>query len=171
MAYTTTMLAWGMIEYGSTYDSLGQTTYFLNNLRVALDYFIKAHPSDNVFYGQVGDGSADHAFWGAPENLDQVFGNRPTYAINTTCPGSELAGETAAAMAAASILFKSSDPTYSATLLSHAKTLYNFADTYRGKYDACIPASGFYTSFSGYNDELAWGAMWLYKATNDTTYS
>ncbi|KAH8553780.1 EndoEXOCELLULASE [Umbelopsis sp. PMI_123] len=171
MAYTTTILAWGMIEYGSTYDKYGQTTYFLNNLRVALDYFIKAHPSANVFYGQVGDGSADHAFWGAPENLDQVFGQRPSYAINTTCPGSELAGETAAAMAAASILFQSSDPTYAAALLAHSKTLYNFADTYRGKYDSCIPASGFYTSYSGYNDELAWGAMWLYKATNDSTYA
>jgi hypothetical protein len=54
--------------------------------------------------------------------------------------------------------------------LSHAKSLYTFADTYRGKYDACIPVSGFYTSYSGYNDELAWGAMWLYRATNDSSY-
>ena len=35
---------------------------------------------------------------------------RPAYAITTSSPGSELAGETAAAMAAASILFNTSDP-------------------------------------------------------------
>ena len=28
----------------------------------------------------------------------------------------------------------------------------------------------YFSSFSGYNDELMWGAIWLYKATNDTTY-
>ena len=35
---------------------------------------------------------------------------RPAYAITTSSPGSELAGETAAAMAAASILFKTANP-------------------------------------------------------------
>jgi endoglucanase len=59
----------------------------------------------------------------------------------------------------------------SATLLSHARSLYTFADTYRGTYDKCITgASGFYTSFSGYWDELVWGALWLYKATGDGSY-
>lgn len=44
-------------------------------------------------------------------------------------------------------------------------------DTYRGKYDSSITAaSGFYTSFSGYKDELVWGAAWLYRATGDSTY-
>ncbi|MRJ02567.1 MAG: hypothetical protein GXO19_04120, partial [Epsilonproteobacteria bacterium] len=31
-------------------------------------------------------------------------------------------------------------------------------------------ANGFYTSYSGYNDELAWGAIWLYQATGDPNY-
>ena len=35
---------------------------------------------------------------------------RPAFAITTSSPGSELAGETAAAMAAASILFKTANP-------------------------------------------------------------
>ena len=35
---------------------------------------------------------------------------RPAWAISTSAPGSELAGETAAAMAAASILFQTADP-------------------------------------------------------------
>jgi endoglucanase len=36
--------------------------------------------------------------------------DRPAFKITTSDPGSELAGETAAAMAAASILFKTANP-------------------------------------------------------------
>jgi endoglucanase len=36
--------------------------------------------------------------------------DRPAFKITTSAPGSELAGETAAAMAAASILFKTANP-------------------------------------------------------------
>ena len=37
----------------------------------------------------------------------------------------------------------------------------------RGKYTDCIPAGGFYESWSGYNDELIWAAAWIAKATGD----
>ncbi|MCF0116742.1 MAG: glycoside hydrolase family 9 protein [Bacilli bacterium] len=61
------------------------------------------------------------------------------------------------------MLFKSEDSSYSAKLLSHAiEELYNFADKYRCDYTKGIPASGFYSSYSGDNDELDWRAMWLY---------
>ena len=36
-----------------------------------------------------------------------------------------------------------------------------------GKYTDCIPAGGFYESWSGYNDELVWAAAWIAKATGD----
>jgi hypothetical protein len=55
----------------------------------------------------VGDGYADHSYWGRPEDMTMA---RPAWAITTSAPGSELAGETAAAMAAASILFKTANP-------------------------------------------------------------
>lgn len=61
------------------------------------------------------------------------------------CTGSDLAGDTAAALASASILFKTVDPAYSNTLLTHAQQLFNFADTYRGTYSSSIPnAANFY---------------------------
>ncbi len=168
MAYSATMLAWGVIANRSAYSSDGQLQYILNNLHWVNDYFIKAHPSPNVLYGQVGDGSSDHAFWGPAEVMQMA---RPAYKIDASCPGSDLAGETAAAMAASSIVFQSTDATYASTLLTNAEQLYAFADNYRGKYDACITAaSGYYNSYSGYNDELVWGAIWLYMATNDATY-
>lgn len=167
-AYSMTALAWGAIDDKAGYQKAGQWQYVERNLRWGDDYIIKAHPSPHVFYGQVGDGSSDHSFWGGAEVNPEP---RPSYAVTESCPGSDLVGQAAAAMAASSIVFKTDDPTYSATLLAQAKSLYEFADDYRGKYDACITgASGFYTSFSGYWDELVWGAIWLYKATGDTTY-
>jgi hypothetical protein len=59
--------------------------------------------------------------------------------------GSDLAGETAAALAAASIVFKNVDANYSNTLLTHAKQLFDFANNYRGKYsDSITDAKNYY---------------------------
>jgi len=89
---------------------------------------------------------------------------RPAWKITPQKPGSDLAAETAAALAAASIAFRFSDVSYSMKLLQHAADLYEFADKYRGVYSDSIPnAASFYRSFSGYKDELVWGAAWLYK--------
>jgi endoglucanase len=168
MAATATMLAWGIVENRSAYVSTGQLDVALDQLKWATDYFIKAHPSANELYGQIGTGGADHAWWGPAEVMQMA---RPAYKVTTACPGSDLAGETAAAMAAASIAFRPTNATYANTLLSHARTLYAFADTYRGKYSDCISdAQSFYNSWSGYNDELVWGAIWLYRATNETAF-
>jgi endoglucanase len=168
MAASATMLAWGLVEYRSAYVQAGQLDTALDELKWATDYFIKAHPSANELYGQVGTGGTDHSWWGPAEVMQMA---RPAFRITTTCPGSDLAGETAAAMAAASMAFRPTNPTYANTLLSHARQLYSFADTYRGKYSDCITdASGFYNSWSGYNDELVWGALWMYRATNETAF-
>ncbi len=165
MASATTMLAWGLVDYRSAYTSSGLLSTGLDELKWATDYFIKAHTAPNELYIQVGDGNADHNWWGPAEVMQMA---RPSYKITTTCPGSDVAGETAAAMAASSIAFRPTDPTYANTLLTHAEQLYSFADTYRGKYSDCAALSTvvnpYYTSYSGYNDELVWGAAWLYKA-------
>ncbi|KAL6004288.1 Esterase/lipase/thioesterase [Asimina triloba] len=87
-------------------------------------------------------------------------------------PGSDVAAETAAALAAASIVFKDSDPSYSSKLLQTAKQVFDFADRYRGAYSDSLASAvcPFYCSYSGYQDELLWGAAWLHRATEDTSY-
>jgi endoglucanase len=168
MAASATMLAWGIVDYRSAYVSSGQLDQALAQLKWATDYFIKAHPSANELYGQVGNGGTDHAWWGPAEVMQMT---RPSYRVTTSCPGSDIAGETAAAMAAASIAFRPTDPTYANTLLTHARQLYSFADTYRGAYSDCITdAANFYRSWSGFNDELVWGAIWMYRATNEQAF-
>ena len=136
----------------------------LKAIKWGTDYFIKCHPEPNKFYGQVGDGDIDHSYWGRPEDMKLV---RPVYDINENRPGSDLVGETAAALAATSLVFKEVDPEYSELLLNHAKELYSFAMEFRGLYHESIPdAVEFYKSWNGYNDELAWASLWLYRATN-----
>ena len=50
-------------------------------------------------------------------------------------------------------------------LVQKAERLYDFADRYRGVYSDCLTeALPHYKSFSGYQDELPWGAIWLHKA-------
>jgi hypothetical protein len=69
------------------------------------------------FLDKVGDGNTDHYCWQRPEDMTT---DRRAYKIDPSNPGSDLAGETAAAMAAASIVFRHSNPTYANELLTHA---------------------------------------------------
>lgn len=66
---------------------------------------------------QVGDPNMDHRCWERPEDMDTP---RNVYKVSDQNPGSDVAAETAAALAAASIVFKDSDPSYSAKLLHTA---------------------------------------------------
>jgi hypothetical protein len=43
--------------------------------------------SENEFYGQVGEGGPDHAYWGRPEDMTM---SRPAYKIDTSHPGKNL---------------------------------------------------------------------------------
>jgi endoglucanase len=168
MASAATLLAWGGLEYGDAYRKIGQWGYLLENLKWVTDYFIKCHTAPDEFYGQIGVGMTDHVWWGAPEVFPK---ERPAFKISASKPGSELASEAAATLAASSILFRATDPTYADLCLKHAKELYAFADKNKGLYhEAITDVTDFYKSWSGYEDELVWGALWLYLATKDATY-
>lgn len=168
MAYSAAILSWSVYEYRDAYKESGQLDAALGNIKWATDYFLKAHTAPYELWGQVGNGAQDHAWWGPAEVMPM---ERPAYKIDASCPGSDLAGGTAAALASASIIFKPTDSSYSEKLLAHAKQLYDFADRYRGKYSDCITdAQQYYNSWSGYKDELTWGAVWLYLATDEQQY-
>jgi hypothetical protein len=168
MAASATLLAWGVVDYREGYTRSGQLNDMLGNLRWVMDYFIKAHSSANELWVQVGDGDVDHNWWGSAEVMQM---ERPSFKVDTSCPGSDVAGETSAAFAAASMAFRSTDSAYADALLQHARSLYQFADTYQGKYSDCVKAAAdYYESFSGYEDELTWGALWLYRATGEESY-
>jgi len=70
----------------------------------------------------------DHDEWARPEQLKST---RPSYKLDAEHPGSDLVGETSAALASASIVYRETDPQYADLLLEHAKQLYEFADKHR----------------------------------------
>ncbi|KAK1382259.1 Endoglucanase [Heracleum sosnowskyi] len=168
MAFTTTLLAWSVIEFGNSMQNQ------LENARAAVrwgsDYLLKAATATpGSLYVQVGNPNNDHPCWERPEDMDT---SRDVYKVSSNSPGSDVAAETAAALAASSIVFKASDPSYSAKLLQAAINVFKFADEHRGKYSDSLSSvvCPFYCSYSGYQDELLWGASWIYQATQNPTY-
>ncbi|KAI3774120.1 hypothetical protein L1987_48664 [Smallanthus sonchifolius] len=170
MAFTTTMLAWSVIEFGEMMPP-AELRNALVAIRWATDYLLKTVAQPERIYVQVGDPIKDHNCWERPEDMDT---DRTVYKVDAPNPASDVAGETAAALAAASMAFRSSDPAYSQTLLTTATRVFDFADTYRGAYsdntDVRNGACPFYCDYDGYQDELLWGAAWLRRASGNENY-
>ena len=70
---------------------------------------------------------------------------RPAFSISSSSPGSDLAAETAAALAAASMFYENiGESAMASEALSHAVDLFELADSHRGTYVDSIPAGSFY---------------------------
>ncbi|XP_020156924.1 endoglucanase 19 [Aegilops tauschii subsp. strangulata] len=168
MAFSTTMLAWSVADFGKFMGAE------LPNARAAVrwgaDYLLKAATATpGALYVQVGEPGRDHACWERPEDMDTP---RSVYRVDANKPGSDVAGETAAALAASSIAFRRSDPAYASRLLHAAMEVFDFADRHRGSYSDSLSSEvcPFYCSYSGYHDELLWAASWLHRASNNASY-
>ncbi|XP_021284950.1 endoglucanase-like [Herrania umbratica] len=164
MAFTVTLLSWAAVEFRQEISSANQLNHLRSAIRWGSDFILRAHTSPTTLYTQVGNGDADHQCWERPEDMDTP---RTLYKITSDSPGTEAAAEAAAALSAASLVFKGVKSNYSRRLLTKSKSLFEFADNYRGSYKDSCP---FYCSFSGYLDELLWSATWLYKASGDNKY-
>lgn len=162
-AYAASTLGWSYYEFKDEFAKSGQDKYMLNILKHFTDYFLKSYVNKTTFYYQCGDGTLDHSYWGPPE-LQTT--DRPTlFAATPETPASDVCGNTAAALALMSMNYKSVDPVYAAKCLTAAEDLFSFGDKYRG-----LSKSGGFYGATSYYDDLCWGAIWLYLATNDNTY-
>lgn len=103
MAFSATVLTWGLLEYWDAYEASGELQNALDGIKWPLDFFVKAHTSENEFYVQVGDGGSDHGYWGPPENMNMF---RPSRKVDSQNPGSEPVAEAAAALAGGYLVFK-----------------------------------------------------------------
>ncbi|KAF6174689.1 hypothetical protein GIB67_008744 [Kingdonia uniflora] len=178
MAFSTTMLAWSVLEFGKFMGP--ELEHAKEAVKWGTDYLLKSTEVPDMVFVQVGEPDSDHNCWERSEDMDTP---RIVSAVTKDHPGSEVAAETAAALASASIIFRKSDPRYSQKLLARAIEVFNFADKYRGSYNTNLAryVCPFYCDFSGYEaitilrlllseDELLWAATWLHKATNDRNY-
>lgn len=191
MSSSMTMLAWSIIEFRDSFETTSQLKPMLANLKWGTDYLLKCwDPANKRLYGQVSPnsvGAAHSNLWMPYEVLDQasIDKNLPRYAfyVDVEHPGTDLAAEAVAALTAASLAFQASDSAYATKLLDAAKSIYvNLVDVpNKGKYSDNMgrranggwlkaDISQFYNSWSGYNDEISWAAMWLYRATQDPAY-
>ncbi|PNT65007.1 endoglucanase 23 [Brachypodium distachyon] len=172
MAFTATMLSWSVIEFGDLMPP-AERRHAVAAVRWATDYLLKTIAHPGVLFIQVGDPWKDHECWERPEGMDTL---RTVYNVTAPRTGSDVAGETAAALAAASIVFRGdgADEEYAERLLAGAKTAFEFADAHKGAYsdDPGLRAGGcpFYCDYNGYQDELLWGAAWLRRASGDDTF-
>ncbi|XP_046566268.1 endoglucanase 4-like isoform X3 [Haliotis rubra] len=167
MSWSTTILTWSLLQWKEAYVESGQYDNMLDSIRWPLDYLLKCHTAKDELYVQVGNGGADHSFWGRPEDMKMA---RPAFKITPSKPGSDVAGQTAAAFAAGSMAFKDKDAAYSKTLLDHAVQLYDFAMANKGRYSQSVPAAAQFYPSTNNTDEHAWAGLWLYQATGDPKY-
>lgn len=107
----------------------------------------------------------DISCWQRPEDMDYP---RP---VQTAYAGPELAGEMAAALASASIVYND-NPAYSKKLIKGAEALFTFArdPSKRRPYSRGNPWIEPYYNSTGYFDEYLWSATWLYFATGNLKY-
>ncbi|EES13257.1 endoglucanase 19 [Sorghum bicolor] len=169
MAFTTTMLAWSVADFGKYMGA--NLPHARAAVRWGADYLLKAATSTpGTLYVQVGDPAQDHKCWERPEDMDTP---RAVYAVTSSNPGSDVAAETAAALAASAVAFRRADPGYAARLLGAAVVAFELADRHRGSYSQGTLSAAvcpFYCSYSGYDDELLWAAAWLHRASGNATF-
>ncbi len=158
-------LGWAMYEFPTVFEPR-KAAYF-RAIKWFTDYFLKSHPSNGSFTYQIGDGNADHGYWGSPEGQT---GSRP---VIKAPPGSDVCGEASAALSLMYLNYKSTDEAYAQKCLDAAKDLYAMAVAGGGSKETarCSDGSGgnFYKSSSHY-DDMCWAAIWLYTATGDAKY-
>ncbi|XP_019426335.1 PREDICTED: endoglucanase 25-like isoform X2 [Lupinus angustifolius] len=174
-SFAMTMLSWSVIEYSAKYEAAGELEHVKELIKWGSDYLLKTFNSTadtiSTLAAQVGSGDTsggsttpnDHYCWMRPEDIDY---DRPVTACSTC---SDLAAEMAAALAAASIVFKD-NKAYSKKLVHGATTLFKFSRDRKSIYSrGSSEASVFYNSTSFW-DEVVWGGAWMYYATGNSSY-
>lgn len=166
MAYSAMGLAWGALEFPAGYRAGGQQLRsLLYNLRVFAFYILEGwDPATQRLVAQIGTGGPDHSSWLSCKKRRSEA--RKVYYISPTCRGTEVAADTASALASIALVLKTEEGASSAALQTKLATaalqIYNFANNYRGSYTSCVTdAANFYNSVSGYTDELALAATWM----------
>lgn len=158
-------MGFALYEFRESFDEAGATSKMLATLKRFSDFFIKCHVNSNTFYYNVGDGHADHGYWGSPE---AQTGTRPVTVATPSSPASDVCGEAAAALALMYLNYRDVNSSYANECLTHAKQLFSLGKNYLGRSNDGGGGS-FYRSSSHF-DDLTWGAIWLYIATNDNSY-
>ncbi len=141
----------------------------LDEVKIFTDYLLKACTGGKVYY-QVGD-KRDHNDVSEPvyaSALDVNEGGEPRYAYSKTEGASNFCGSAAAALALMSMCYAKYSQSYADSCLAKAKEYYEIGDA---KHES-VPDydQEFYNPPGDWEDDMAMGALELYRATQEDTY-
>ncbi|KAL4345332.1 hypothetical protein AHAS_Ahas11G0267800 [Arachis hypogaea] len=137
-----TMLSWSVIEYSAKYEAAEELSHVKDIIKWGTDYLLKTfnNTADTIdtLVSQLGwicgensnNTPNEQHCWMGPKDIDYP---RAVTECHQGC--SDLAAEMAAALAAASIVFKD-DKSYAEKLVHGAITLFKFSRDGRGRYSA-----------------------------------
>ncbi|KAG0374011.1 hypothetical protein BGX24_010954 [Mortierella sp. AD032] len=172
LTFTLSEICYGAIDFFEGYTLAEKTSHLDQMVRWGLDWLIKAHPNNNTLYVQVGVSEVDNNYWGPDTGIPNP---RPSFFVSNLRPGTDVMADAAAAFASCSVLYREKfrDMEYAATLQRHAEGLFNLAETAlpQQTYQTVIPAAACCYASTGYLDELAWGAAWMYRLTKNPSYA
>ncbi|KAG0201075.1 hypothetical protein BGX33_010537, partial [Mortierella sp. NVP41] len=172
LTFTLTEICYGAIDFFEGYVLADKVHYLDQMVRWGTDWLIKAHPNNNTLYVQVGISEVDNNYWGPDTGIPTP---RPSYFVSNLKPGTDAMADAAAAFAACSVLYREKfrDNDYANTLQGHAQSLFSLAETAMPQqtYQTVVPAAASCYASTGYLDELAWGAAWMYRMTKDPAYA
>ena len=155
IAHSMVMLIWSLLEFPDSYGDLYEHAKEL--AQHGTKFLIEAAPEGGTLYVVVGNQTAEDEYWGRPS---EYKGSRPVEQINDRRPGSDIAAEVAAALAAGSIIF--SDQYMKKMLIQKAQSLVQVAEGSQAKAHENVQAAGKYKSNDFY-DEIVWANLWLHK--------
>jgi hypothetical protein len=139
----------------------------LDEVRYATDYLVKAHISEAVLVGMVGNAQQDHSQWVTcidQEALPALQGGRPRPV--STQANADVSGITSAALALMSRSYRPFDAALADSYQSHAVSIYQI-----GKNNPAGSNPGLYRQTGeGWLDEMLAGSAELYRLTNDSLY-
>ncbi|CAE6507355.1 unnamed protein product [Rhizoctonia solani] len=181
LAWTLTQLSFNVHVFSEAMQAVNEYDEALEGIKWGTDYLVNCISSPDQFVGHlgvsaIGETDIDFGYFGPAEEYEMwaprgIKRSDGIAYINSTNPSSEILGESAAALAAASVVFATKDKAYSDKLRGHAVDLYTRAITHQGSYMKSTHPNlqtlkSWYPS-TIFEDELAWAAAWLHVATGD----
>lgn len=167
MAWSAGILAWSVELFKPAYRVSGTLQTALVNLKWVSDYFIECYYADDAIIAQLGNGHTDHSAWTRPEYIKTPS---HVHVLSPSKPGSDLCASVAGFLAIMSRIMRETDPKYASKCLFYAHKYYQFATKYTGKYSVSLPDPALFYPSGHMYDDLAWGAINIYLATNKNYY-
>lgn len=164
-AYSATALGLAHMEFAEAFADTATEAHYKRIMDRFVDFFERCtvlgdDGSVQAVCYQVGNGSNDHNYWGAPEQQSSRAGETLFSSSSNTC--TDVAAEMAAALTAYYINYKDSKA------LSYAEKLFTYADKSSKMTSTSVPGD-LYAS-SSWDDDYALAAALLYKATKKSEY-